>query len=181
MLLRPLFATSFLIDDALADEGFGGADRVVLASASSKTAYGTAFMLAGREDIEVVGLTSPRNADFVRALGCYDEVLTYDEVGALAGGGKVAYVDMSGDGALRASVHRALGDELVSDLARRRDAPRLDGRRGRAARSRADDVLRARARQAAQRRLGRRRASAADRRGVGALPRLRRRATTARR
>ena len=53
----------------------------------------------------------------MRALGCYDEVLTYDEVGGLAGGGKVAYVDMSGDGALRANVHRALGDELVSDLA----------------------------------------------------------------
>jgi hypothetical protein len=116
MLLRPLFATSFLIDDALAEEGFAGAGTVALASASSKTAFGTAFMLAERDDVDVVGLTSAGNADFVRGLGVYDRVLTYDEVGALAGGDKVAYVDMSGDGALRGRVHRELGDELASDL-----------------------------------------------------------------
>ena len=45
MLLRPLFLTSFLIDDFLADNHFFGARRVVFSSASSKTAYGTAFML----------------------------------------------------------------------------------------------------------------------------------------
>ena len=42
-LLRPLFITSFLIDDFLADNGFFGATQVLLSSASSKTAYGTAF------------------------------------------------------------------------------------------------------------------------------------------
>ena len=48
-LLRPLFTTSFLIDsDFLADNGFFGARTVVLSSASSKTAYGTAFCLALR-------------------------------------------------------------------------------------------------------------------------------------
>jgi len=38
-LLRPLFVTSFLIDDFLADNRFFGASQVVLSSASSKTAY----------------------------------------------------------------------------------------------------------------------------------------------
>jgi hypothetical protein len=47
-LLRPLFTTSFLIDDLLADNRFFGARTVVLSSASSKTAYGTAFSLAQR-------------------------------------------------------------------------------------------------------------------------------------
>jgi hypothetical protein len=117
MLLRPLFATSFLIDDALAEQNFGGAGTVALASASSKTAFGTAFMLAQRDDVDVVGLTSAGNADFVRGLGVYDRVLAYDDVGELAGRGKVAYVDMSGDGALRGRIHRELGDELASDLA----------------------------------------------------------------
>ena len=155
MLLRPLFATSFLIDDALADEGFGGADRVVLASASSKTAYGTAFMLAGREEVEVVGLTSRAATPTSCARSAATtEVLTYDEVGELAGGGKVAYVDMSGDGALRATRPPRARRRARLRPRGRRDAPRLDGRRGRAARSRADDVLRARARQAAQRRTG---------------------------
>src|SRR5580704_18504761 len=38
MLLRPLFLTSFLIDDFLEDSDLFGADTVVLSSASSKTA-----------------------------------------------------------------------------------------------------------------------------------------------
>ena len=48
-LLRPLFTTSFLIDDFLADNGFFGAREVLVSSASSKTAYGTAFCLRPRD------------------------------------------------------------------------------------------------------------------------------------
>jgi hypothetical protein len=47
-LLRPLFITSWLIDDFLADNDFFGASVMLLSSASSKTAYGTAFQLAQR-------------------------------------------------------------------------------------------------------------------------------------
>jgi hypothetical protein len=44
-LFRPLFTTAFLLDDLLAErEGFG-ARRVVLSSASSKTALGLAHLL----------------------------------------------------------------------------------------------------------------------------------------
>jgi len=77
-LLRPLFITSWLIDDFLADNAFFGAREstrenmravALLSSASSKTAYGTAFQLAQREDIEVVGLTSPANVAFCESLG----------------------------------------------------------------------------------------------------------------
>jgi hypothetical protein len=70
-LLRPLFITSWLIDDFLADNDFFGARVMLLSSASSKTAYGTAFQLAQREGIEVVGLTSPGNVAFCESLGCY--------------------------------------------------------------------------------------------------------------
>jgi hypothetical protein len=45
-LLRPLFITSWLIDDFFADNDFFGASTLLLSSASSKTAYGTAFQLA---------------------------------------------------------------------------------------------------------------------------------------
>ena len=41
-LLRPLFITSFLIDDFLADNDFFGARTLLISSASSKTAYGLA-------------------------------------------------------------------------------------------------------------------------------------------
>ena len=65
MLLRPLFFTSFLIDDQLDDEGLAGRGPLVLSSASSKTAIAAAFLLAQRQGVELVGLTSPRSAEFV--------------------------------------------------------------------------------------------------------------------
>ncbi len=115
-LLRPLFMTSFLIDDFLADNGFFGARSVVLSSASSKTAYGTAFCLARRrgtaEAVRVIGLTSPANLAFTRALGCYDEVFSYAEIGALPADVASVYVDFSGSATLRADVHGQLGDAL---------------------------------------------------------------------
>ena len=115
-LLRPLFATSFLIDDFLADNGFFGAATVIMSSASSKTAYGTAFCLAQRGGVSVVGLTSPANAEFTRSLGCYDDVLMYDEVATLPETPSV-YVDFSGDAAVRAEVHGRLGEQLTYSCA----------------------------------------------------------------
>lgn len=112
MVLRPLFFTSFLIDDFLDDNQFFGAERVVLSSASSKTAYGTAFCLSRRKGLTVVGITSPANLDFVRGLGCYDEVLTYDEVSKLSATEATVYVDFSGNVALRRELHTHLGSAL---------------------------------------------------------------------
>lgn len=112
MILRPLFFTSFLIDDFLEDNAFFGAKRVVLSSASSKTAYGTAFCLSQRKDVEVIGLTSTANLDFVRSLGCYDEVLTYDEVPQLSNQSPAVYVDFSGNVELRRAIHVHLGESL---------------------------------------------------------------------
>jgi hypothetical protein len=112
-LLRPLFATSFLIDDFLSDNGFFGAGTVVMSSASSKTAYGTAFCLARRQAVTVVGLTSPGNAEFTRALGCYDDVLCYDDIATALPETASVYVDFSGSADVRAAVHRRLGDQLT--------------------------------------------------------------------
>ena len=111
MLLRPLFITSFLIDDFLADNAFFGARRVILSSASSKTAYGLAHCLAQRGDCEVVGLTSTGNAAFVQGLGCYSKVLSYDQVSALDATPAV-FVDMAGNAVLRRDLHTHLGDAL---------------------------------------------------------------------
>ena len=112
MLYRPLFSTSFLIDDFLADNDLFGASTIVLASASSKTAFGTAFLLQQREGVTVIGLTSSGNADFVRGLGCYDEVVTYDEVPSLPKG-PVVFVDMSGNASVVRSIHDHYGDDLL--------------------------------------------------------------------
>jgi hypothetical protein len=114
VLLRPLFTTSFLLDDHLADERWFGADAVVITSASSRTALGLAHLLHERPDPRpaVVGLTSPSNLAHVRALGCYDRVLPYADAGALPVG-PTALVDLAGDGRVVAAVHGHLADALV--------------------------------------------------------------------
>ena len=116
MLLWPLFYTSFLIDDFLDDNGFFGATAVVVSSASSKTAIGTAFLLSRRKAAEVIGLTSAGNADFVEGLGVYDRVVTYDDVASLPAGAAV-YIDIAGDGEVRSAVHRTYGDRLAYSMA----------------------------------------------------------------
>jgi hypothetical protein len=110
-LLRPLFALSFSVDDFLAENDFFGANGVLLSSASSKTAYGLAHLLHAR-GVRTIGLTSAGNVDFVKSLGCYDQVVTYDEVNSLPADQPVAYVDMAGNGPLRATLHRHFGQQM---------------------------------------------------------------------
>ena len=69
MLLRPLFITSFMLADFLQDNGFFGAKRLVVSSASSKTAYGTAFCLEGLAGVELVAFTSARQRGLRRGPG----------------------------------------------------------------------------------------------------------------
>ena len=113
-LFQPLFGTSFLLDDWLDEHGRFGAERVVIASASSKTALGLAYLLAQRGGVEVVGLTSTANADFVARVGYYDLVAPYDAVGSLPRGPATVFVDMGGGGNVLASVHHHLADSLTS-------------------------------------------------------------------
>jgi uncharacterized protein DUF2855 len=111
MLLWPLFFTSFLIDDFLGGEELFGAGTAIVSSASSKTALSAAFLLARREGVEVVGLTSPSRVEFVEGLGVYDHVVGYPEVSSLPATPAV-YVDIAGDTGVRAAVHGHFGDEL---------------------------------------------------------------------
>jgi NADPH:quinone reductase-like Zn-dependent oxidoreductase len=113
MLLQPLFTTSFLIDDFLADSEFFGAGRIVLTSASSKTAFGTAHLLHRRGGLEIVGLTSASNAPFVEDLGCYDRVLTYDQIERLGDqDGDAVLLDFAGDQQTVQLIHHRLGVRL---------------------------------------------------------------------
>ncbi len=116
MLMRPLFLTSFLLDDELGDGGLAGADAVVLSSASAKTTIAAAYLLAKRDGVEVVGLTSPRKVDFVEGLGVYDHVEAYGGLETLELPRSV-FVDVSGDPDVRAEVHRTLGERLAASIA----------------------------------------------------------------
>jgi hypothetical protein len=112
MLLRPLFFTSWLIEDFLRDSELFGAETVVLSSASSKTASGLAFLLSRAGGADVLGLTSTRSTDYARGIGVYDAVLSYDELDSLPQG-RAVYVDMSGNAAVRAAVHGHFGGDLA--------------------------------------------------------------------
>jgi hypothetical protein len=113
-LLRPLFMLSFLVDDFLANDDFFGARSVILSSASSKTAFGLAWLLhTHRKPVRVIGLTAPVNVDFVRSLGCYDEIVTYGQIGDMPATDPVAFVDMAGNAELRGKLHRHFGAQMT--------------------------------------------------------------------
>lgn len=114
-LLRPLFTTSFLLDDYHRSNDCFGATQLVLSSASSKTALGMAFLMAQEKPngLTIVGLTSPRNVDFTQNLGIYDKVVTYKDVASLPQE-KTAFVDMAGNADTLRDVHRHFDTNLMN-------------------------------------------------------------------
>lgn len=138
-LLRPLFITSWLIDDFMEDNNYFGAKVeggppavMLLSSASSKTAYGTAFQMAQREGIDVVGLTSEANVAFCESLGCYHRVLTYEQLDQIQADTPCVYVDFAGNAGLRLAIHTrftqlkyscAIGGTHVMQLGGGKDLP----------------------------------------------------------
>ena len=107
MLLRPLFMTSVLLARSLQ-----GTSRVILSSASSKTALGTAYLLA-RGGTEVDGITASK--PFVAGLGVYREAVGYDAIEELERR-HATFVDLAGDSDVRTAVHRHLGDALDASI-----------------------------------------------------------------
>ncbi len=112
ILLRGLFLTSFLADDALAEHDHYGASAILISSASSKTAIALGHRVSGAGRARAVGLTSERNLEFVRKLGCYDQVLTYDEIGSLDASLPSVYVDLAGSAPVRHTVHGHFRESL---------------------------------------------------------------------
>lgn len=114
-VLRPLYTTSFLIDDWLADNGFFGAKQALILSASSKTGLGLAFGLHRRrpEGPDVIGITSRGNIGFVNGLGFYDRTIDYDDITSLDANVPTLVVDFAGNGEVLAAVHNHFGDKLV--------------------------------------------------------------------
>jgi hypothetical protein len=125
-LFRGLFLTSWLCEDALHDEDYYSAGDCLITSASSKTSIALAFALRERAQLRSIALTSAGNADFCRGLGCYDRVFTYAEVDDLPRDRSAILVDMAGNAALNAAIHRHYTTQLRHDCRiglTHRDAP----------------------------------------------------------
>ena len=111
LILRGLFLTSYLLEDFLRERENFGAEQVVITSASSKTSIALAHCVQRFSDLDVVGLTSSKNAAFTSGLGEYDSVITYDEVSAITNVPTIV-VDMAGNPSIVGNVHRALAGSV---------------------------------------------------------------------
>lgn len=117
---RPLFMTSFVLDDFVG-EGLVVAEQpvkqVILTSASSKTAYGAAHLLMKHKaerglDYQVVGLTSAGNKEFTQGLDCYDQVFSYDEITEFDAADKSWVLDFAGNKSLLLNLQKQFAGNL---------------------------------------------------------------------
>ncbi len=112
LVMRPLFGTSVLLDLRLSEAGLDSAQTVVVTSASAKTAYGLAYLLAERP-AKTIGFTSRDRRAWVEHLGLHDAVLAYDEVDQLGPSEDAVLVDFAGDQRLVCELHERLDERLV--------------------------------------------------------------------
>ena len=112
ILLRGLFTTAWLIDDFMFDHDYYGAEQYLITSVSSKTSIALAFTIRARGERPSIGLTSEANRAFVESLGCYEQVITYDEVQNLNASTPSILVDMAGSAKTLHNVHHHFQEQL---------------------------------------------------------------------
>lgn len=117
-IFRPLFVTSFLIDDHLSEQNFYQATQILITSASSKTAQALACLLAHRKkesalDINILGPTSKSNIEYVSNLGFYDQALDYDSIPKLDTSKRIILIDFAGNHNVQFQLQTLLKDNLV--------------------------------------------------------------------
>ena len=111
-LLRGLFMTSWLVEDFLQVNDFFGAGSCLITSASSKTSIALGHCVKQRGVLESVAVTSAGNAAFCETLGCYDRVVTYDQISSLDGTLPVVMVDMAGSARILSDLHHHYGNNM---------------------------------------------------------------------
>ncbi|WP_159819991.1 DUF2855 family protein [Colwellia sp. 20A7] len=112
ILVRGLFTTSWLVDDFIDDNQYFGASQYLITSASSKTSIALAFAIKQRGTVPSIGITSATHRDFVASLGCYDEVISYDEIATLDARQLSVVVDMAGSQSVLSKIYYHFGDQL---------------------------------------------------------------------
>ncbi len=117
-IFRPLFVTSFLIDDHLAEQNFYKTTQILVTGASSKTAQALASLLAHRKkenrlNFNLLGLTSKKNVEFVKQLGCYDQTISYEELAHLNCNEKLVVIDFTGNHSIQFQLQTLLKENLV--------------------------------------------------------------------
>ena len=130
MLYRPLFWTSYWCEDWIHCSNYrGGVSRILISSASSKTAFCLAYLIGKRirsgdinKETKTVGLTSKGNFDFTKRLELYHEVFDYDSfpsAHSFQGGRDIRwiYVDVAGNENLNKRIHVHFASPYTGKLA----------------------------------------------------------------
>lgn len=113
MVLYPLYATSYCLYDFMKDKGWFGAEQIIMPSASSKTAIGCAYAIAGDAAApKLIGLTSSRNKKAVERLKLYKQVLAYGDLEKIDASVPSVMIDMSGNGEVLGRLHKHLGENM---------------------------------------------------------------------
>lgn len=112
ILLRGLFTTSWLVEDLMFDNQYFGSEQYLITSASSKTSIALAFAIQQRSNRPAIGITSKSNRSFVESLGCYQQVVSYEEVTTLDASIASILVDMAGGQKTIATIHHHFSDKL---------------------------------------------------------------------
>jgi hypothetical protein len=112
ILLRGLFTTSWLVDDFMFDNQYFGSDQYLITSASSKTSIALAFAVKQRGEKPAIGITSKSNKSFVESLGCYDKVVSYEEISSLDATVASILVDMAGGLTTLTAIHNHFSNKL---------------------------------------------------------------------
>ena len=111
-LLRGLFTTSWLVEDFLAVNDNFGASACLITSASSKTSIALGHSVKKRGKLDSIGITSAGNLAFCESLGCYDKIVTYDDVADLDASQAVVLVDMAGSAQVITDLHHNFADNM---------------------------------------------------------------------
>jgi NADPH:quinone reductase-like Zn-dependent oxidoreductase len=112
MLVKGLFTTAWLIDDFMFDQHYFAAKQYLITSASSKTSIALAFAIKQRGEQQSIGITSKRNQQFVEQLGCYNQVICYDDILSLDNNVPSILVDMAGSQTTLNTIHQHFQQQL---------------------------------------------------------------------
>jgi hypothetical protein len=112
ILLRGLFTTAWLVDDFMFDRDYFKAQQYLITSASSKTSIALAFAIQQRGERPTIGITSAANQKFVESLGCYQKVISYNQISSLDPSVGSILVDMAGGQTTLLAIHQHFAKQL---------------------------------------------------------------------
>ncbi|GMH64864.1 hypothetical protein TrST_g1243 [Triparma strigata] len=116
MIFRPLFLTSFFLNDYCWNQFRSSVDQIILTSASSKTAFALAFQLKQR-GVKVIGLTSQRNVAFCETLSLYDSLYSYDQISEIPSNTtKTVVVDMARSHDVNLAIDKHFAKHIVQNV-----------------------------------------------------------------